>query len=102
MSDLIRILIAPLFWLAAFSAIYGLHGLVCAQHSDLLPQIAPKMMLVGAWSAALTVQVGILATLWHWPSQSPVATRISLTLGWTAIAAMLWSLFPVLFSPVCA
>lgn len=105
MSDLLRLLLAPLFWLAAFSGVYGLHGLICAPHSDLLARLdvgpAP-LVLPAAWVAALAVLTGILAAIYRWPSRSDILQRSSIILGWTSLAAMVWTLFPVLFSPVCA
>ena len=104
MKDLLRILIALLVWLATFSAIYGLHGLACSQHSDLLGAFGLEpatIVLIAAWLAATLLQVGVLAGLRRWPSRSEFVNRIAMILGWTAIIAMVWSLFPVLLPLGC-
>lgn len=104
MRDLIRILVAPLFWLAAFSAIYGLHGLSCSQHFELLARIGwmpANAVLIASWGAAILLQTAILMTLKRKPSQTPFVQRVSLILGWTALGAMIWTLFPVLLLSGC-
>ncbi|KIN70578.1 hypothetical protein Z945_3633 [Sulfitobacter noctilucae] len=98
MKDLLRILLPLLVWVATFSAIYGLHGLTCSQHSNLLASLPASGLLTGAWIVAILIQTIVLGGLHHWPSASATLQRIALTLGWTAIVAMLWSLFPVLLA----
>ena len=96
MSDVIRILIAPLIWLACFSAIYGLHGLSCS--SSLGPTLSAgfwQAALIAAWVGALGLQVMILVIVRRRPAASPLVARVSGLLVWTSLAATVWSLFPV-------
>ncbi|QIE46703.1 hypothetical protein G5B38_14875 [Pseudohalocynthiibacter aestuariivivens] len=107
MSDVIRILIAPLVWLACFSAIYGLHGLSCsAAFEPDLPVGAAvwQLLMILAGGVAVTVQVCLLFALRHraFASGSGFVNRVSAILVWTSLAATLWTLFPVLLSSGCA
>ncbi len=105
MKDLLRILTPPLFWLAAFSAIYGLHGLACSQHSDVLGRLglsATAVVPLTAWAVAIAIQTAILIALHRRPAASAFVQRVSVVAGWTALVAMLWSLFPVLLNSGCA
>ena len=105
MRDVLRLLIAPLFWLAAFSAVYGLHGVVCSPHSDILGRLgleSDRVVLIGAWIAALAAQIATFVALLCFPSPSGLVQRVAILVGATSIVAMIWTLFPVLLSPVCA
>ena len=57
MTDLARILVGPLAWLAAFSAVYGLHGMACGLGWD--PALAAALRGT-AFAAAIMLQAGIL------------------------------------------
>ena len=100
MTDLARILIGPLAWLAAFSAVYGLHGMACGLGWD--PALAAALR-AAAFAAAILLQAGILVAL-HLPRLGPRSAfvrRVSRATGWTGLVAALWSLFPVLVTTSC-
>ncbi|UOM32583.1 hypothetical protein [Acuticoccus sp. I52.16.1] len=106
MSDVVRILVAPLVWLASFSAVYGLHGLLCGHglaEPAADPLSLPRALLVGAYGVALALQVAILVAL-HRPglaSSSHVIRCISVATGWVGLVAAAWTLMPVLTTSLC-
>lgn len=104
-TDLVRILVAPLVWLAAFSAVYGLHGLLCghgiAGSIGGLP--LPRVLLVAAYGLTILLQAALLAAL-HAPafsSKSPFVTFVSRAGGWVGLVSTVWSLLPVLTTSSC-
>ncbi len=105
MKDLLRILIAPLVWLAAFSAVYGLHGLLCghgiAGTAFGLP--LPRVLLVAAYAAAILLQVALLAALHHprFASPSSFVRFVSRATSWVGVVATGWSLLPVVMTTYC-
>lgn len=106
MTDVLRILIAPLVWLAAFSAVYGLHGIICGQGIDTMEAGAPwlaRILLVGAYALAIMVQIAVLAALYapRFASPSPFVGFVSQVTGWVGLAATIWSLLPTAFTTYC-
>ncbi|NDV01168.1 hypothetical protein [Pseudoroseicyclus tamaricis] len=100
MRDVLRILIAPLVWLAAFSAIYGLHGLICG-HGITAPP--PRLLLLAGYGLAVAAQVALLWAL-HVPrfaSPSPFVSFVSHATGWVGLVATVWSLLPVAVTSYC-
>ena len=106
MSDVLRILVAPLVWLASFSAIYGIHGLACSLG---WPQTASpglslfRGILVGAWLAAIGAQVALLLAMRsdRFGSPSPFVRRMSIATAWVGLVAALWTLHPVALTSSC-
>lgn len=107
MKDLTRILIAPLVWLAAFSAVYGLHGLICGHGIEGGAFGIPmqRFLLVAAYVFAVLLQMALLVVLYHprlaSPSPSPFVRFVSHATGWTGLVATAWSLLPVLMTTYC-
>ena len=106
MTDVLRILIAPLVWLAAFSGVYGLHGIGCAMgwtEVELLTLSLFRVALLAAWGAAVVVEIALLAGLRseRFGSESPFVRGISVTLGWVGLVAALWTLHPVAVTSTC-
>ena len=105
MSDLARLLAAPLLWLAGFSAVYGLHGAGCGLGwfgIEVFASSLHRLALVGAWLALLVAQVlALLVLRRRSPEGSPALHHASIVLGWTALAAALWTLFPVALLSTC-
>ena len=100
MIDVLRILVAPLVWLAAFSGVYGLHGLGCVlgwTEVDVLALSLFRTALLGAWGFAVLLQIGLLLALRfeRFGSPSPFVRRTSVALGWVGLVATLWTLHPV-------
>lgn len=105
MKDLLRILVAPLAWLAAFSAVYGLHGVLCATGLDGSapgPQ-GSRFALVLAFVLAVLLQVGLLVLLYssRFGAAPGFVRVVSWTSGWVGLAATGWSLFPTLVASTC-
>lgn len=100
MSDLARILAGPLIWLAAFAAIYGLQGASCAERLDPDAELWRALLII-VWVLAVAAQLGLLRKLYAVP-RLEFAIRLARLLAWTALAATLWSLFPVILLPRCS
>ena len=107
MSDVVRILIGPLLWLAAFSAIYGLQGLACAygwSDTGFGGISLLRLILSAAWLCAITAQVVVVFGLYSQRLASPsgFVRGVSQTTAWVGLVATLWSLFPVVAITSCA
>ena len=106
MSDLIRILIGPLAWLAAFSAVYGLHGAACGfdwSGIEVGPVSLLRLVLLAAWLCAIAMQAVILWGIYapRFASGSGFVRGVSRMTGWVGLVATLWSLFPVAVTSSC-
>ena len=105
MRDILRILIAPLVWLASFSAVYGLHGLLCALGAadGTSALLSPRFALLAAYGLVLLLQGVILLGLYS--SRFAAATGfvrfVSHATGWVGLVAAAWSLMPVVTTSVC-
>ena len=106
MTSLLRILASPLLWLASFSTIYGLQGLLCAVETRGWgsASVSPSVFVLGAaWLAAIGLQ-GLL--LWvlrstQYGTPSDFVRWVSLATGWTGLVATIWTLFPVIATSIC-
>lgn len=106
MRDVFRIMLAPLLWLAAFSAIYGLQGLLCELNvaGGMAGTPLRRGVLVAAYGLAIALQCGLLAWL-HGTcraNRSRFVDFVSRATGWTGLVATIWSLFPVAVLSLCA
>ena len=105
MKDLLRILVSPVVWLASFSAIYALHGLVCAVDPGMPgPGIAwPRIVLILAFGLAILVQIGLLALLAsaRFGAAPGFVRFVSLAGGWVGLVATVWTLIPTLATTPC-
>lgn len=106
MSDILRIFITPLIWLAAFSIIYALQGLSCSTNLAIVQAVGHdgwRVILILTWLLAIAVQIGILYALRYplFTSDSALINRISRTISWTALAATIWCFFPLLILSFC-
>ncbi len=105
MTDLLRILIAPLVWLAAFSAIYGLHGVLCGQAvtGTVMGLPLQRVALVAAYLLAILLQLGLLWALHSRRFGAPAgfARFVSRATGWTGLVATILSLLPVAVTTYC-
>ncbi|WP_096788107.1 hypothetical protein [Rhodobacter sp. CZR27] len=106
MSDIARIFAPLLVWLALFSAIYGLHGLGCGLDwpaIDVGGWSLQRIVLVSGWASAMVLQALVLGALVRAPrSLSPLVRQVSLVLGATGMAAVIWTLFPVAVASTCS
>lgn len=106
MTDLVRILIGPLAWLASFSAVYGLHGVACGfgwAGVEVWGLTLLRLALAAAWIAAIALTGVILAGLYsrRFASSSGFVRGVSRMTGWVGLVATLWSLFPVVATSSC-
>lgn len=106
MTDLLRILIAPLLWLAGFSAVYGLHGLLCGHGIDgsLFGLVSvPRALMALAYGLAVLLQAGLLAGLHasRFASPSSFVTSVSRATGWVGLVAAAWTLLPTVTTSSC-
>lgn len=100
MSDLLRILLSPLAWLALFCAVYGLHGLLCAWEDGRTWRGA---VLGLAYAVAVLVQLALLAALHsaRFGAGPDFVRAVSRAGGWVGLVATGWTLFPVLATTSC-
>ena len=106
MKDLLRILVSPVVWLASFSAIYALHGLICQLDpgaSGPFGVSLGRITLVAAFVLAVLVQAGLLALLYspRFGAAPGFARSVSRMSGWVGLVATLWTLFPTLAVSSC-
>ncbi|WP_043316441.1 hypothetical protein [Microbulbifer sp. HZ11] len=104
MRDLLRILIAPLIWLAAFSAVYALQGFGCAaglNEAIFVGMSFLRAMLILAWVLTIATLVGIFYWLERTAPRLPWTSAISRITACVAMVAAIWSLFPVTFTSIC-
>jgi hypothetical protein len=106
MSDVVRLFSPFLLWLALFSGVYALHGLGCGLGWPGVPLgewSLHRVALVAGWVAAITVQIGLLALLvGPFRSPRPFAHGVSVGLAVSAVIAVGWTLFPVIFASSCS
>ena len=105
MSDLLRLSVPLAAWLASFSAVYGLHGLVCSPRwaqAGLGPEAGRTALLLAA-GAALALQVALLLAIRHprLRSRSPWVQGVSLSLAVVALVATGWTLMPTAAATAC-
>lgn len=102
MTDILRIAVPLTLWLAGFSAVYGLEGLVC---SERWPASGPpaRAVLLAAAAVAVALQIGVFFALRssRYGSASPFARRLGVTLAATALVAAVWSFIPVATTSLC-
>jgi len=105
MTNVLRILIAPLVWLAAFSAIYGLHGLLCGQNiaGAVFGLPLPRVLLVTAYFLAIVLQGALLVALYRsrFGAPSSLMRFVSHATGWAGLVITIWSLFPIVATSYC-
>ena len=106
MTDLLRILAGPLLWLATFSAVYGLHGILCGidPAGTAFGEVSlPRILLAAAWLVAIALQLAVVAALHsaRFGSRSNFVRVVSRTTGWVGLAASLWTLFPTVVTSSC-
>ncbi len=104
-NEILRISVALTAWLAAFSAIYGLQGIVCSDrwsHAG-FDLAAGRAVLIAAWAAAIALQLALLRALRspRLASRSVFVRRVSVTLCVAAIVATVWTQLPIVTTSIC-
>lgn len=105
MTDILRISIPITVWIAAFSAVYGLEGIVCSPHwaGAGLTLAQGRTALIAAWAFAIAVQVVLLLALRapRFASDSGFIRWVSVALAAVSLVAVVWTLFPVATMSIC-
>ena len=105
MTDILRISVPLTVWIAAFSAVYGLEGVICSElwRAAGLSVGQGRIALVAAWVLAIALQVALLAALRRprLASSLPWVQRLAMILGCVALVATAWSLMPVVTTSAC-
>lgn len=97
MSTVLRISLPLTLWLASFSAVYGLHGLICSSRwVPLFENWTGRAVLIAAAVLAIAVQAALLFALRspRWATSDRTMQRVSLTLAAAALVASIWTLLP--------
>lgn len=105
MTDILRILVGPLVWFSAFSAVYGLHGLICGHQIDgaVLGLPLPRLLMVAAFLLSTALLAALVWVLHASPfaSASPFVTFVSRATGWVGLVATVWTLMPTVMTTYC-
>ncbi|WPY96492.1 hypothetical protein T8T21_17205 (plasmid) [Limimaricola variabilis] len=104
MNAILRLSLPLTLWLAAFSAVYGLHGLLCSSRwAAFVPEVPGRALLAGAALVAVALQIALLAVLRssRWPRPSVAIHGISMVLATAALVGTAWTLLPVLATSHC-
>ncbi|WP_147115266.1 hypothetical protein [Tateyamaria sp. syn59] len=104
MNALLRLSLPLSLWLASFSAIYGLHGMLCSSRwAAIVPEFPGRVLLIAATLVALALQALFLALLRsaRWPHPDSAIHRISLVLAAAALVGTAWTLVPTLTVSHC-
>ena len=102
MRDSLRLSVPITVWLMSFSAVYGLHGLVCSERLPYADAATRHLLILTAILAVSTQAV----FLWglnskRWGSPHPFIRTTSIILGVVALISTIWTLFPVAFMSIC-
>jgi len=99
MRDILRLSLPLTLWLATFSGLYALHGLLCSSRfaQAATPDEAGRFLLTAAALLAVALQVALLLALrsGRWGAPSGFVRRTSLTLGLIALVATIWTSLPI-------
>jgi hypothetical protein len=105
MSDILRLSVPLTAWLAAFSAVYGLQGLICSPRwaEAGLGLEAGRWALLLAAALSLAAQLALLLSLRHprFAARSDFVRGLSLGLAVVALVATVWTLMPILTTTAC-
>ena len=105
MTHILRISVPLTVWLAAFSAIYGLQGLVCSPRwtEAGLDLAAGRTALVTAAALGVVVQAVLLLAMRHsgLTARPAFVSRLSLVLAVVALVASAWTFVPVVATSAC-
>lgn len=102
MIEILRMATPLTVWLAGFSGIYGLHGLLCSARGAWLFGLTGNMLLVLAWLLLVLLQAALLYGLsYRFASSASFCRRVSMATAAASLVASLWSLFPVVAISHC-
>lgn len=101
MSAVLRLALPLTLWIAGFSAVYGLQGLLCARLAPWIGASGDRALLIAAALAVIAAQILLCLALRRWPARDPALRRISLGLSVVALVATVWTLLPPLMLSHC-
>jgi hypothetical protein len=96
-SAILRLALPLTLWIASFSGVYALHGLLCSgRFAGMVEEGTARLLLVLAALAALAMQALLLTALRapRWREPDPALRRIGLGLAVVALVSTAWSLLP--------
>lgn len=101
MRSLLRLALPLTLWLASFSAIYGLGGLLCSSRWSPVADDTTRLTLLAlAAMAAVVLQAGLVLALRspRWQDPDTALRRASLVLAVAALVSTIWTLLPPLLT----
>lgn len=105
MNDILRIAVPTSLWIAAFSAVYGLEGIICSGRWTAagLNLGQGRTALIAAWAVAVALQVVLLLALRmpRFASPQPWVQRVATILSFVGLVATIWSLMPAATTSLC-
>lgn len=102
MIALLRLTAGLILWAAAFSLIYGLHGIGCAagwDARDVGGLSLQRAVLLAAWGVSLAAAVAL--ALWLGRRRATTLDRAAIALGWAGVAAVAVTFLPVAVVQSC-
>ena len=107
MTEVLRMALPLTLWLVSFSALYGLHGMICATDWTLAPGPGGiawgRLALLAGAALAVLEQLAVLVAL-RWTRLGPAPGfmhRATLTLAVAALIAAIWTSLPAAVLPIC-
>ena len=105
MTDILRLALPLTLWLAAFSAIYGLQGLVCSDRWAVtgLSLDTGWLALMLARAAAVGLQVVVLLALRssRFGADRQFVRWVSVALAGVSLVTTVWTMSPVATTSLC-
>ncbi|GGM12895.1 hypothetical protein GCM10011534_38690 [Pseudooceanicola nanhaiensis] len=101
MRSLLRLALPLTLWLACFSAVYGLAGLLCSSRWSPVADDTTRLTLLAlAAMAAVVLQAGLVLALRspRWQDPDTTLRRASLVLAVAALVSTIWTLLPPLLT----
>lgn len=99
MKDVLRLSLPLTLWLISFSALYGLHAVICALEWG---EDGRVLLLAAGSLVVLTQGIALLLLLGNRFGAKPgFARTASLSLATVALVAAVWTSAPVLLLPMC-
>jgi hypothetical protein len=107
MRDVLRLSLPLTLWLITFSAVYGLHGLICAGNWGALPGLGSltlgRTVFLAAAAAAILTQGAMIFLLFgsRFGGASAFLRQTGLALAVIALVATVWTVIPITLLPTC-
>ena len=90
------VLIGPTLWFAIFLAVYGMHGLICAQWGVL--DVTARAALVALWGLGGAAFLLLFRLM---PASADAAIDLPRAGLWIGLGATMFTLFPVTITTSC-